>query len=352
MYPFVTIIMPVHNEEEFIHRSLGAVLAQDHPPNLMEVLVVDGTSTDQTYEIIRQVITETTPVKVRLLDNKSRIAAAGLNLATREAKGSIIIRVDGHCVIAPDYVRKCVEHLQKDGVDAVGGSMQTIGEDYISELTAIAMSSKFGVGDSSFRTEKGLTKLVDTVPFPAYTRQIIELAGPYDEELVRNQDDEYNYRIRKLGGRILLAGDVRSQYYGRGSLWKLAKQYFQYGFYKVRVLQKHPLQMRYRQFVPPIFALGLSASLGSLFLGWGWWHLALLLGTYLVANLGASLHTSGQHGWRYLPLLPLTFAILHLGYGFGFLFGLIRFIERWNDKVGRAPALSHDIRERSFPPAD
>jgi succinoglycan biosynthesis protein ExoA len=334
MYPSVSVIMPVQNEADFIHNSLGAVLSQDYPSDRMEVVVVDGMSADQTCDIIRQLIAECANVKVRLLENERRITPVSLNIATRQAEGCIIIRVDGHCILAPDYVRKCVEHIQDDRVDCVGGPMQTIGNGYISELISIVMSSKFGVGNSSFRTEKGLTKLVDTVPFPAYTRQIVELAGLYDEEMVRNQDDEYNYRIRKIGGKILLAEDVRSKYYSRSSLLKLAKQYFQYGVYKVRVLQKHPLQMRNRQFVPPVFTLALTASLGLLLLGWIGWPLALVLGAYMLANLSASFYTAVRYGWRYLPILPFAFAIVHLSYGSGFLIGLVKFKGRWGDKTG------------------
>jgi succinoglycan biosynthesis protein ExoA len=353
VYPYVTVIMPIRNEAEFIHRSLGAVLAQDYPPDRMEIIVIDGMSTDQTREIVQQHISESHRVLVRLLENKGLIAPVGLNLATREARGDIIIRVDGHCIIAPDYVRKCVEHLHNAGVDAVGGPMQTIGNGYIPELTAIAMSSRFGVGNSSFRTESRITKLVDTVPFPAYTREIVDLAGPYDEELVRNQDDEYNYRIRQLGGKILLAGDVHSKYYSRSSLAKMARQYFQYGFYKVRVLQKHPLQMSYRQFVPPAFVLALILSFGFMLLGGGGWPIMLVLGSYLLANLAASLFTAARQGRRYLPLLPLVFALLHLGYGSGFLLGLLRFIRRWNESFVRAPVLSREIKTRPVvPPAD
>ncbi len=353
MYPYVSVIMPIYNEEGFIRRSLGAVLAQDYPVDCMEVLVVDGMSTDRTLDVIRQFLAKSkAETVVRLLENRSRIAAAGLNRATREARGDIIVRVDGHCIIAPDYVRKCVEHIRREKVDAVGGPMQTIGEDHMSELTAIAMSSKFGVGNSSFRTESGRTKLVDTVPFPAYTRQIVERAGPYDEELVRNQDDEYNYRIRQLGGRILVAGDVHSQYYSRSNFKKMAVQYFQYGLYKVRVLQKHPLQMSVRQFVPPAFVLAILLALVFVHLGKEIWPLLMLLGSYVLANLAASLITASRQGMRYLPLLPLAFASLHLGYGSGFLLGLVKFIDRWNDTALQIPA-THDAKTRpSVPPAD
>ena len=179
--------------------------------------------------------------------------------------------------------------------------------------------------------------LVDTVPFPAYKREIIERVGLYDEELIRNQDDEYNFRIRELGGKILLADDVRSTYFSRGSLKSLWKQYYQYGYWKVRVLQKHPRQMSLRQFVPPVFVLGLLGSVILTFFP-ALKNLSTVLPiVYLIANLIASIVTAARKGWKYLPLLPLIFSILHLSYGSGFLVGLIKFANRWGDKVGKVP---------------
>jgi len=135
---------------------------------------------------------------VRLLDNPGRIVATGLNAALRSARGDIIVRTDGHCRIAKDYISRCVDHLNRDSADGVGGSINTIASTPGGRAIAAVMSSPFGVGGSSFRTVKERTMLVDTVPFPAYTRRAIEMAGPFDEELVRNQDDEYNYRSRQL----------------------------------------------------------------------------------------------------------------------------------------------------------
>ena len=183
--------------------------------------------------------------------------------------------------------------------------------------------------------------LIDTVPFPAYTRQIMERAGLYDEELVRNQDDEYNYRIRELGGKILLADDVHSTYFSRASLKDLWQQYLEYGFWKVRVMQKHPHQMSLRQFVPPAFVLVLLLGLlFSFFSIWVRFVLANVVGVYLLVNLGVSFWTASKRGWRSLPFLPLVFAILHFSYGLGFLMGLGKFYDRWGDKVGRTPAWS------------
>jgi len=367
--PLVSLLLPIRNESATIERCLNAILAQDYPGG-MEILIADGLSTDDTREKIRSLTNSVHGLRstVTILDNPGKIVPTGMNIALRQAKGEIIIRVDGHCIIAPDYVCKCVEHIQNDGVDGVGGPMESIGETLISKVIAMGMSSPFGVGNSAFRTLSGKSMLVDTVPFPAYTRQIIQRAGYYDEELVRNQDDEYNYRIRELGGKILLAEDVRSTYFSRSSLKHLWRQYYQYGFWKVRVLQKHPRQMSPRQFVPPVFVLGLIAStllaLASILLSpltahWplntdygllnteNWSLFTLHLSSfiplaYILSNLTASLWTafrspSTVSRLRSLVILPIVFAILHLSYGFGFLAGLVKFWNRWGDKVGKTP---------------
>lgn len=334
--PFVSILIPVRNEGFYISRCIQSVLGQAYPQDQIEILIADGMSDDNTLSLIQDFQTDYTHINV--FENPGKIVPTGLNILIPKAKGDILIRVDGHCVIASDYVSNCVRHLKIDDVDGVGGPMQTVGEDFISEVIALAMSSKFGVGNSSFRTETGQTKLADTVPFPAYTREIIRKVGLYDEELVRNQDDEYNYRIRDAGGKILLADDVRSTYYSRGSLAKLWKQYFQYGYWKVRVLQKHPKQMSLRQFVPLAFVLSLTISLIlALLVPWGWILLVAILGIYLLSNLAASFAIAKKRGWQFLVLLPFCFAIIHLSYGSGFLSGLFKFWNRWRDKVGRVP---------------
>jgi len=336
---FISVIIPIRNEGTFIRRSLGAVFAQDYPADKMEILVVDGRSTDNTREIVGELQSQHPALK--LLDNPGRIVPTGMNIALREARGDIIIRVDGHCEIATDYVRRCIKHLEEEEIDGVGGPIETIGNSYLARAIAVAMSSAFGVGGAAFRTIEDRTMHVDTVAFPAYTRKAIEKAGLYDEELVRNQDDEYNYRLRKLGGKILLTPDIRSRYYSRGSIWKLWRQYFQYGYWKVRVMQKHSRQMRPRQFAPPSFVVALIVSafltaipatrtLGAI-------GLAVVGGSYLVANLAASLVVAYRHGWSYLPIMPPAFAALHIGYGAGFCWGLLRFSRRWGDHGGKVP---------------
>lgn len=328
--PFVSVIMPIRNEADFIAQSLSAVLQQDYPN--FEVIIADGMSTDSTRQIIQQTSSHYPDMPVRILDNLGRIVPIGMNIALSQAKGDIIVRVDGHCKIALDYISRCVEQLQSNDVAGVGGPIETISETRSGETIALAMQSSFGVGGSAFRTIRNRELFVDTIAFPAYTRQAIEHAGPYDEELMRNQDDEYNYRLRALGYKLLLSPDIQSQYYSRASLRKLWRQYFQYGYYKVRVMQKHPYQMRPRQFVPPIFVV--TVALGSIFAPFsiavfGIW--ISILGMYMLVNLTTSIQISSKAGWNHLKLLPIVFVTLHISYGIGFLNGLIAFHNRWGD---------------------
>lgn len=325
--PLVSVIMPVRNETAYIERSLGAVLEQDYPAERLEILVVDGMSNDGTREFVRAAMA--TRPNLHLLDNPRGIVPPGLNIGIRQAKGDIIVRVDGHCEIAPDYVRKCVEHLTTDEVEAVGGPIDTIGETQDAQAIALAMSSWFGVGGSAFRTIKDRSMLVETVAFPAYRRETLQRLGPFDEDLVRNQDDEYNYRLLKSGGRILLSPDIQSRYFSRSSLRSLWRQYYQYGYWKVRVMQKHPRQMRRRQFVPPAFV---AAVLGSSLLGAiikpFRFITALVLLMYLAADVAASLSLGRSHGMGFVPRLLLIHPIIHVSYGLGFLAGLWRFFGR------------------------
>ena len=337
VHPFVSLILPIRNEADYIERSLRAVLEQDYPGK-MEILVADGMSTDETRSIISKLAADSKH-EIRILNNEGRVVPIGMNTALRQARGGVIIRVDGHCVIAPDYVRLCVEYIQMGKIDAVGGVMKSVGETDVAQAIALGMSSRFGVGNSVFRTLSSKTMLVDTVPFPAYTREIIERAGLYDEELVRNQDDEYNYRIRKIGGKIMLAADIHSLYFSRTSLKQLWKQFFQYGYWKVRVLQKHIFQMRLRQFIPPVFVSSLLFSLITLFFPASPFLLfALFIPLlYLFINVAISFSIARKHGMKFLKKMPLIFFVMHIGYGLGFMIGLIKFWNRWGDKNGDTP---------------
>ena len=318
------------------------VLAQDYAAGEMEILVVDGMSVDGTREVV-EALRRRDP-RLRLLDNPERIVSTALNRAIREARGDILVRVDGHCEIAADYVSRCVDHLENDDVDGVGGAIDTVGEGRVARAIAAAMSSAFGVGGSAFRMPQRRSHLADTIPFPAYLRRAVAQAGPFDEELVRNQDDEYNYRLRKAGARLLLAEDVVSRYYSRASFRSLFRQYFQYGFWKVRVLQKHPRQMSTRQFVPPALIAGWGATLAGA-PAFGWWPFLSLTAVYALLTVAMAVPVAARAGWDLLPLLPACFATLHVSYGAGFLTGLVRFRDRWRDPAGSTGVAAQWVSE-------
>jgi succinoglycan biosynthesis protein ExoA len=331
--PFVSVIMPVRNEQEAIRRSVSAVLSQDYPYRL-EVLIVDGLSDDDTRTIAAEIAGH--DARVSVIDNQARLMAPGFNYGLSFARGEVILMLGGHTEIEQTYVSRCVRLLQEKRADCVGGVVETLCETKVGKAIALAMSSSFGVGGVNFRIGTSAEKYVDTVAFGAYTREIIDRAGLLDERFVRNQDDEYNYRIRKLGGRILLTPDIHCRYYSRSSLGALWRQYFQYGYWKVRVTQRHPRQMRLRHFVPMLFVSTLLLLLGvALFSRTGLWLFGLMAGSYIVANLAASISLALKRNWRLLPLLPLAFAVLHLSYGLGFLLGLVKFWRHWWRDEGR-----------------
>lgn len=327
--PFVTVIMPIRNEADFIARSLGAVLAQDYPPDRMEVLIADGMSDDNTRAVVAQTAAQQPHIPVALLDNPARIVPTGFNRALAQARGAIIVRVDGHTLIEPDYVRQCVAALERSGADNVGGRMNPVGTTPAGETIALATSSPFGVGGGRFHYSEQ-EEWVDTVYMGAWRREVFARIGSFDERFVRNQDDEFNYRLRAAGGKILLCPQIRSRYFNRGSLSALWRQYAQYGFWKVGVMRKHPRQMQPRQFIPPLFAAALIGSGGlALVSDWGRRLLALVVGSYALANLAASLWTLRRRsGEEKFWLLPVVFAVLHLSYGIGFLVGLVKFERR------------------------
>jgi GT2 family glycosyltransferase len=277
---------------------------------------------------------QATHPNLELVDNPGRIVATGLNAALARARGQVIVRVDGHTIIARDYVSECVAALERSGADNAGGRMDAMSGNQFGQAVSVATSSPFGVGGARFHYSER-EEFVDTVYLGAWRHDVFERIGLFDEELVRNQDDEFNYRLLSCGGKILLSPRIKSEYYNRATLRSLSKQYFQYGYWKVRVMQKHLRQMRLRQFIPPLFAASLligallspfSAPVRILTL--------FILVTYLLANLAASLWATPAEHRRILWLVPVAFATIHLSYGSGFLIGLARFWNRWRNNSG------------------
>ena len=334
LLPFVSVIMPIRNEAAFIAESLDAVLAQDYPADRMEVIVVDGQSTDGTAEVAARYCRSDS--RLILLSNPARIVPAALNLGIRQSHGNILVRVDGHTVIAPDYVRRCVEHLQRGEADNVGGLMRSVGRAYFGRAAALATSSPFGIGNSPFHySEK--EQFSDTVYLGAYRREVFDRIGLFDEALQCNQDYELNYRLRSAGGRILCTPEIQSIYYCRESLPAIWRQYFQYGLWKVETLRRHPKSLQPRQLAAPALVLGLVAlALLGLSFHPAWILLALGGLFYLILAAAFALPKAMRAGSLSLwPGIVLTFLTLHLAWGSGFWVGIFRPISgRGSSKKG------------------
>jgi len=329
---FVSAIIPVRNEERFIARCLDSIINNDYPKNRIEILVIDGMSNDGTREIIEEF--RKTYTFLRLIDNPKRIVPTALNIGIKKAKGDIIIRMDSHVQYEKSYISKCVEYLIKTNAENVGGPIITLPSNgtRVAEAISIATSHTFGVGNSKFRTSKK-EGYVDTVTFGAWPKEIFKEIGLFDEKLIRNQDIELNSRIRKKGGKIYLNPEIKSYYYSKDTLKALWKQNFENGKWNIYTSKIAPATLSWRHFVPLIFVFGIISSIflfflaslgGSEEISYLFLTLALFIpGSYVLSNLYFTLKISFKRSLRYIPILPITFATLHFGYGLGSLWGLL-----------------------------
>lgn len=316
--PYVSVLVPMLNERGYIEGCLASLLAQDYPPERYEILVVDGLSTDGSRDVVAARCGGLPAV--RLLDNPRRIPASALNVGVGAALGEVVMRLDAHSYAAEDFITSNVQALRRSGAAGVGGPIQSIARGYIGHGISVAMSSPFGVGGARFRYAK-TEQWVDTVAFGAYPRHIMATAGPFDEDLMYCEDNEFNDRIRRQGGRILLTPSVRSWYYTRESLRGLWTQYYRYGRGRARLLLRFPDTLRWRHLAPLALVAGLLA--GCALLPLDPLLLAVPASAYAAAVLLASLVTAWRRGWKYLSILPVAYACMHFSYGVGTLWGFI-----------------------------
>ncbi len=297
--PLVSVIVPCRNEGRWIGACLQLIFDNDYPRDRLEVLVVDGMSDDGTRSVAESFAARYP--QLRVLANEKKITPTALNLGIASSSGTVIVRMDAHVEYPATYISSLVNLLDTSGADNVGGIClaQPGAETKMARAIAAGMSHMVGVGNSYFRIGSAEDRWVDTVPFGCYRKEVFARIGLFDEELVRNQDDELNLRLIRNGGRILLSPKIVCRYYTRDSLPKLWRMYYQYGYFKPLVVRKVRGVMTLRQLVPPLFVLCLAA--GALLAPWSRVAaaaLALLVAAYASVVAGCSLAAAGKLGWR------------------------------------------------------
>jgi glycosyltransferase involved in cell wall biosynthesis len=304
---------------------LNAIYNQTFPRQDMEVVIADGLSIDNTRQEIHSFQQAHPDLIVKVVDNPQRIIPAGLNQALSAAKGDIIVRLDAHSMPFEDYVQRCVETLQADKGENVGGQweIQPGGKAWQARSIAAAAAHPLGVGDARYRLG-GEAQEVDTIPFGAFSKSLVERIGNFDQSLLTNEDYEFNTRIRRSGGRIWFDPAIKSKYIARSRLSELAQQYWRYGYWKMRMLRRYPAAFRWRQ-LAGIFVLSfpLLAILGIWF-GWARWLLGLEVAVYLLALALAGIQLAIKKRDGALVIgVPLAIATMHFSWGTAFLWSMI-----------------------------
>lgn len=318
--------MPCYNEQRTIRSLLVSIDRQTHPRQNIEVIIADGLSTDQTRQEIQKFKLENPNLSVRVVDNPKCSIPAGLNQAIEAAIGDYIVRLDAHSVPAADYVARSIAALEAGRGDNVGGlwEIQPGSDTWQARSIAKAAAHPLGVGDARYRVG-GKAQEVDTVPFGAFQRSLIARIGNFDETLLTNEDYEFNTRIRRTGGKIWFDPGIKSQYIARRDFSALARQYWRYGYWKVKMLRRFPESFRWRQ-LAGIFVVSFPVlALLGIWFSWATWLLLIEIMVYLLALISAGMQLAIKH--RDLTLLwgvPLAIATMHFSWGTAFIWSMIR----------------------------
>jgi glycosyltransferase involved in cell wall biosynthesis len=330
--PKVSVIIPCYNEEATIGDTLSAIYGQTFPRAEMEVVISDSMSTDRTRAVIAEFQHTHPELSVRVVENAARVIPAALNRAIEAARGEIIIRMDAHSKPYPDYVENCVRALDEGRGANVGGvwEIQPGASGWMAAGIAAAAAHPLGAGDAAYRL-KSEAGAVDTVPFGAYRKSLVDEIGAFDESLLSNEDYEFNVRVRRAGKIVWLDPRIRSVYYARSDFGALVKQYWRYGFWKARMLRRYPETLRWRQFLPPVFVASVILLLALSFWLPARILLAVELSAYLSILLAAGIQQSVQRGRAGIVFgFPMAVALIHFSWGMGLLFSLLTSLGKSN----------------------
>ncbi len=324
----VSIIIPCFNEEKTIKELLMAIYAQSYPKEAIEVIISDGMSVDGTRRKIAEFMNEYRDLNILIVDNPHRNIPKALNLAIEKSTGKWLIRLDAHCKPAPDYLERSVSDLEANLGENVGGIWEIVPSvnNWIGRSIAAAASHPLGVGDAQYRFTKK-AQFVDTVPFGAFHRQLIDKIGGFNETLLSNEDYEFNTRIKENGGRIWLNPNIRSTYFARSTIRELARQYWRYGFWKWQMLKRHPKTIRWRQALPPVFVTSIIINLVMApFIKTALILLFFeLLVYFIILVIGALPIMLRNKDARLIIGIPLSIATMHICWGAGFLWSMVSF---------------------------
>ncbi|MEU2660873.1 glycosyltransferase family 2 protein [Streptomyces sp. NPDC007325] len=316
--PPVSVIMPVLNEERHLRSSVRHILEQEYDGEL-EVVIALGPSTDRTDEIAAELVRETASdgrARVHTVPNPTGRTPAALNAAIEASRHPIVVRVDGHGMLSPDYIATAVRLLEETGAQNVGGIMHAEGENAWEDAVAAAMTSKIGVGNAAFHTG-GAAGPAETVYLGVFRREALEQQGGYNVEFIRAQDWELNFRIREAGGLIWFSPELRVQYRPRPSVRALAKQYKDYGRWRHVVARYHAGSINLRYLAPPaaVCAIAAGVLVGATLTPLGF----VVPAGYLAAITVGSIPAGRGVGPKARVRIPLALATMHMSWGFGFL---------------------------------
>jgi len=331
--PTVTIAMPAYNEERYIEACIASVQAQDYPRDLIEILIADGRSTDRTRDILARLAAD--DPRIRVVDNPARLQAAGLGVLVKEANGDVLVRMDVHCEYASDYVRKCVETLERTGADNVGGAQRAKAKTAFHRALCAALDSPLGVGGAKYRSTDA-EGWVETVFLGAFRRKVFETIGLWDPGAITNEDADLNERLAHAGGRIYLSRDIVVHYFPRDSLRALAKQYFRYGRGRARTTLKLRAFTRVRPHGPFFMVVGAAALVALPPL----WPIApLAAAAYMLATGAEAVRVGRKLGAAAIPMVWACFPVIHASHGAGFAAGLWRYLRApdWSAEPERVP---------------